>query len=316
MISSAPLAWTLTALFTLTGCYALIRWSTAVSAGRPAAHRTAELAHLVMSVAMVVMTWTWFGTTGLTVQIALFAVFGGFFVVTAVRGIHCGYPGRLAGAAHALMAAAMVWMLAAMPLIMPVAVSASDGGHGAHGGHEGHGGSGGADHAMHAGQAGWAVAVTVVLCGVLLVAAGFWAVRAVSGGGRAGDPFAPDDPGTGAAAATGSGEPSGSGGLAPGTQDADDASTRIAHTGAARASGAAATALAEEPVPAEGRAAPAGPAHGRTDPAADPAGAPVAPADRPVAPAAPRLGAREDAGCHAIMSLGMVLMLAAMVAGW
>ena len=299
MISSAPLAWTLTALFTLTGCYALIRWSTAVSAGRPAAHRTAELAHLVMSVAMVVMTWTWSGTTGLTVQIALFTVFGGFFVVTAVRGIHCGYPGRLAGAAHALMAAAMVWMLAAMPLIMPMAVSASEGGHGAHGGHEGHGGSGGADHAMHAGQAGWAVAVTVVLCGALLVAAGFWAVRAVSGGGRAGDPFTPDDPGPGAAAT------SGSGGRAPGTHDAAGVPTPADRSGAARTCGAAATALAEEPAPAEGRGTPA---RGRADPAAS--------ADRPVAPAAPRLGAREDAGCHAIMSLGMVLMLAAMVAGW
>nr|WP_255426367.1 DUF5134 domain-containing protein [Pseudonocardia sp. C8] len=234
-----------------------MRWSAAVSAGLPAAHRTAELAHLVMSAAMVVMTWSWFGTAGLWVQITLFTVFAVFFAGTAVRGVPCGSAGRVAGAAHALMAAAMVWMLAAMPVIMPVAVAA-----GGSGGHAGHGGgtSEGTGHAAHAGQAGWAVTVTVLLCVALLVTAGFWAVRAIGHGGRAGDPLTPDDP----------------------AEVAD------------------------------------GPAGG---PTGDPAGggrATLAVTTHPAAPPSPpgRLGARADAACHAVAGLGMVLMLAAMVAGW
>ena len=276
MISSVPIAVTLTVLFTLTGAYALARWSAAVSARAPAAHRTAELAHVVMSAAMVVMTWTWYGSTGLWVQIALFTVFGAFFAVTTVRGIHCGRPGRVAGAAHGLMAGAMVWMLAAMPVIMPTAVSASGGG-----GHEGHGGShgahgaSGADHTMHAGQAGWAVAVTVVLCVALLVAAGFWAARSVSGSPRAGDPWTPDDPGAVPVAAPSAGAAVSEGTGTAGSVEHGDAGRPGVLTGVR----------------------------------------PTAGVDT-IAASAPRLGAREDAACHAVMSLGMVLMLAAMVAGW
>ena len=159
MISSLPLAWALTAVFAATGFYALARWATAVSERRSAAHRTAELAHLLMSAAMVVMTWTWYGSAGLWTQIVLFSVLGVFFLVTASRGVPCGPSGRVAGAAHALMAAAMVWMLAAMPLIMASPPAAAGGG----GAHAHHGGDtmdmSGAAHA--AGPAGWAVAVTV-----------------------------------------------------------------------------------------------------------------------------------------------------------
>ncbi|ALE80790.1 hypothetical protein WY02_22945 [Pseudonocardia sp. AL041005-10] len=93
MISSLPLAWALTAVFAATGFYALARWATAVSERRSAAHRTAELAHLLMSAAMVVMTWTWYGSAGLWTQIVLFSVLGVFFLVTASRGVPCGPSG-------------------------------------------------------------------------------------------------------------------------------------------------------------------------------------------------------------------------------
>lgn len=247
MISSVPLAWVLTALFTATGGYALARWSEAVSARRPAAHRTAELAHVVMSAAMVLMAWTWPGTAGLWVQLLLFGVFGAFFVGIAARGIPCGPAGPSAGAAHALMAAAMVWMLAAMPVIMPMAVVPS-GATGGHAGHAGHGATPGAGHAMHGGQAGWAVAVTVVLGAAVLAVSGYWAARALGRGRRPGDPLTPDD-----------GAP-------------------VTATGAATG-----TAVAT-----------------RADATAPPS----------------RLGARSDAACHAAMGAGMVVMLAAMVAGW
>ncbi|MEJ8281328.1 DUF5134 domain-containing protein [Pseudonocardia spirodelae] len=257
MISSVPLAWTLTVLFTATGLYALLRWAAAVAERRSAAHRTAELAHLLMSAAMVVMTWTWYGEAGLRTQIVLFTVLGVFFVVTAARGVACGPSGRAAGAAHALMAAAMVWMLAAMPLIMATpAVAAGGGAHDHHGGGDmaGMDGTGGGS-----GPAGWAVAVTVGLCVVLLAAAGFWGARALSHDRDAGDPLTPDDAPSGASPR-------------PGTVP-EDAGT----TGST----------------------------GRT-----------AVAERTRAPSATRLGARSDAACHAAMSVGMVVMLAAMVAGW
>lgn len=309
MISSVPIAVTLTVLFTLTGAYALTRWSAAVSARTPAAHRTAELAHVVMSAAMVVMTWTWYGSTGLWVQIALFTVFGAFFAVTAVRGIHCGRPGRVAGAVHGLMAAAMVWMLAAMPVIMPTAVAASGGG-----GHEGHGGSHGAhgasgtDHTMHAGQAGWAVAVTVGLCVALLVAAGFWAARAVGRGARAGDPWTPDDPDAGPVTAPSAGAAMPGSAAVPASAAPSESAALSESTAM---SGSAERGVAGRPGVLTGARPTAG------------ADTITAGAPRPGAlqsgarrPGAPRLGAREDAACHAVMSVGMVLMLAAMVAGW
>lgn len=286
MISSLPLAWALTALFAATGFYALARWATAVSERRSAAHRTAELAHLLMSAAMIVMTWTWYGSAGLWTQIVLFGVLGVFFLVTASRGIPCGPSGRLAGAAHALMAAAMVWMLAAMPLIMASPAEAAGGG----GAHAHHGGGDAMDMsgtAHAAGPAGWAVAVTVALCAVLLAVAGYWGARALSHDRVAGDPLTPDDART--------------------TGDATDpAACGCADPAGGTAAGAA-------------RPAPAGAAGtAETTGTAGTTGTTTAVAERVEAPAAPvsRLGARSDAACHAAMSVGMVVMLAAMVAGW
>ncbi|MFG1638162.1 DUF5134 domain-containing protein [Pseudonocardia alni] len=276
MISSLPLAWALTAVFAATGFYALARWAAAVSERRSAAHRTAELAHLLMSAAMVVMTWTWYGSAGLWTQIVLFSVLGAFFLVTASRGVPCGPSGRVAGAAHALMAAAMVWMLAAMPLIMASPAEAAGGG----GAHAHHGGGAAMDMsgtARAAGPAGWAIAVTVTLCAVLLAAAGYWGARALSHDRDAGDPLTPDDAST-----------------------TDPAACDCADPAAAPQTGSA------QPAPA-GTATTAGTA-----------GAATALAERTGAPArtAGRLGARSDAACHAAMSVGMVVMLAAMVAGW
>ncbi len=175
MIASQPLAWALTAAFVLTGGYALLRCSATVAGPLPADRRTAELAHLVMSVTMVVMTWSWFGTAGLAVQVVLFAIFAGYFAVRAVRGRRGSVHGCPGGWAHALMAAAMVWMLVSMPLVMAMPVSASD----ASGGHAGHGGESTGDAMASSGQAGWAVVLTLAFGVVLLVVCGYWALRAL-----------------------------------------------------------------------------------------------------------------------------------------
>ncbi|MFP5070150.1 DUF5134 domain-containing protein [Pseudonocardia nantongensis] len=253
MISSLPLALGLTALFAVTGGYALLRWSSAVAAALSPGRRLAELAHLLMSAAMLVMTWIWYGSAGLWVQIVLFGGFAVWFAADAVRRHHRRVHGCAGGSAHALMAAAMVWMLAAMPLIMAAPVTASGGG--GHEGHGGHSGGAGAASTAHAGPAGWAVTVTVLLCVVLLVTAGFWAARALASGTR-GHEFDEDVPG----------------------------------------------------VPLRGR--------GDDDPTGAAAAATTAVAERAAVGPVGRLGARTDAGCHALMSIGMVVMLAAMVAGW
>lgn len=241
MIASPPLAWVLTAAFVLTGGYALLRCSATVAGRLPPDRRTAELAHLVMSVSMVVMTWTWFGTAGLVVQVVLFALFAAYFTVRAVRGWRGTAHACAGGTAHALMAAAMVWMLVSMPLVMAMPVSAAAG-EGGHAGHAGHGGSAG-DAVAAGGQAGWAVMVTLAVSVALLVTCGYWALRALRR-----DPAPAPEP---------------------------------VRTPALVGGGA------DEPAPA--------------------------PVPRPVHRG---LGDRTDAGCHAVMSLGMVVMLVGMVAGW
>ncbi|MET0190183.1 MAG: DUF5134 domain-containing protein [Pseudonocardia sediminis] len=256
MIASLPLALALSAVFVLTGAYALVRWSAAMTGPLPPSRRMAELAHLLMSVAMLVMTWTWAGTTGVTVQIVLFTVFAGYFVVDAVARYRTGSHGCAGGSAHALMAAAMVWMLAAMPLIMPTPVVAEAGGHGAH---SGHGGGDGAamDMTAHTGPVAWAVVLTIGACAALLATSAFWAVRALRGRTVvAGAPLV--------------------------TDETTDAATGPAEAGLTGGGTAVATAAPAVAAPAPHRL----------------------------------LGPRSDAGCHALMGLGMIVMLLGMVAGW
>lgn len=242
MIASPPLAWMLTAAFVLTGGYALLRCSATVAGPLPPERRTAELAHLVMSVSMVVMIWTWFSTTGLVLQVVLFTLFAAYFATRAVRGWRGAAHACAGGTAHALMTAAMVWMLVAMPLIMPMPVAAADG-EGGHAGHAGHGGAPAGDAMTAGGQAGWAVTVTLAVSVALLVACGYWTLRALRR-----EPVAAPEP------------------------------------------------VRTPALVGGGDAAPA-----------------PAPSARPV-PAG--FGDRSDAACHAVMSLGMVVMLVGMVAGW
>lgn len=177
MIASATVAVGLSVLFAVTAATALARWSASFAGALPAAHRLPVLAHLAKSAAMLLMTWTVAGAAGRWAQLALFGGFATWFATDTVRRRRG--PGCAGGSSHALHAAAMVWMLAAMPLIMPV--SAGPGGHEGHGGHGGHGTAvAAAAAAPTGGTAGWAVATTVVLGVVLLATAGFWTTRALA----------------------------------------------------------------------------------------------------------------------------------------
>ncbi|MDN5915595.1 MAG: DUF5134 domain-containing protein [Pseudonocardia sp.] len=265
MIASLPLAVALSAVFAVTGAYALVRWSAAMTGPLPPARRMAELAHLLMSVAMLVMTWMWAGTTGITAAIILFTVFAGYFVLDSVRRYRTGSHGCAGGSAHALMAAAMVWMLAAMPLIMPMPVVAGGSGHGAHSGHGGGAGTA-MDMTAPTGPAGWAVVLTIGACAALLATSAFWAVRALR--------------------------------------------ARTVVAGAPPASDTTTTDTAAEPTPSDTAPSETASADGTVLAVAAPAGTVTAPAPHRL------LGHRSDAGCHALMALGMIAMLLAMVAGW
>ncbi|WP_028924986.1 DUF5134 domain-containing protein [Pseudonocardia acaciae] len=188
MISSVPLSALLTVLYAATGGYALLRWA-ALRAGLAHAHgfygdQVAELSHLVMSLAMLAMVWAYGGPAAEVTQIVAFTVFAGYFLSRLVSRRQ-GVTARHACPAaefHLLMSVTMIWMVAGMPVLMGGA--AGPGGSG--GGHAGHAGHGGQAEAAVGGAPvapvpvpWWAVALTVACIGALVVAAAFWAVRAV-----------------------------------------------------------------------------------------------------------------------------------------
>ncbi len=172
MIASLPLALALSAVLVLTGCYALVR-TTATMNGNLRSRRVAELGHLAMSVAMLGMTWTWAGPTGVIVQITLSAVLAGYFLLGAVQRHRTRPRSGTHDFAHALTAAAMVWMLAAMPLLMPTTAAASESGH------DEHGSTVAMDMGTTAAAPAWAITVTVGTCAALLATSAFWTVRAL-----------------------------------------------------------------------------------------------------------------------------------------
>ncbi|HWD06095.1 MAG TPA: DUF5134 domain-containing protein [Amycolatopsis sp.] len=116
MFSSPALSWLFTVVFAITGLYSLYRFAGLMSGTGRDGDRAAELAHLLMSLAMVGMTWAWTGsadTTGGIVQVVVFGLFALWFAGGLLAGAH-----RVGGAYHLVMAVAMVWMVVAMPLLM------------------------------------------------------------------------------------------------------------------------------------------------------------------------------------------------------
>jgi hypothetical protein len=125
VIGSVALSLVLTALFVATGGYALLRWASlrAGVAGRMG-DEVAELTHVLMSVAMIAMTWGYSTRTADVAQIVLFAGLGGYFLVRLVIArlsrtvCPCPAPGY-----HLLVCVAMVWMVVAMPWLMAALTS-------------------------------------------------------------------------------------------------------------------------------------------------------------------------------------------------
>jgi hypothetical protein len=173
VIPSIPLSVALTVLFTGTGLYSLLRWaSLRVGVAGHHGDQVAELSHLVMSLAMVGMVWAYGGSFADTVQLVVFGGFSCYFLGRLVLGRL--RPGCPAPGFHLLMAASMVWMVAAMPLLMAGMSSGSGGGGMVMDGHV-MGGDEGASGPVVTETPGWALALTVLCCVGLLVGAGYWA---------------------------------------------------------------------------------------------------------------------------------------------
>jgi Domain of unknown function (DUF5134) len=141
VFSSLTVSVLFTAVFVGTGGYALHRLT-----AQAFVDRAAEAAHLLMSLAMLAMTWGWTGGPGSPsgmVQVGLFGLFTLWFVAGAVGG---SIPNGL----HATNAAAMVWMVVAMPELMGMGTHTT-----------------------------WTAAVTVLFTALLVVTACVWIYRAV-----------------------------------------------------------------------------------------------------------------------------------------
>ena len=139
MIASPMLAAAFTVVFAVTGLYSLVRIAGMASGAVPDGDRVAELSHLLMSIAMIAMTGAWSGgpdsASGI-LQIVVFGLIGLWFLVK-VAGPDDGHR-RVENGYHMVMAAAMVWMVAAMPVLMGGAgmspgTSADAGEHAGHG---------------------------------------------------------------------------------------------------------------------------------------------------------------------------------------
>jgi hypothetical protein len=138
-VFGVPLSIAFTVVFLATGTYSLWRFARTIARpGAPAGARTVELLHLLMSIAMVAMAWGWSGGPATGSGILQLVVFGVFTLVLGGELVIApGHLHRAACAFHAVMAAAMVWMVATMPVLM---------------GHMSDAGGESADHAGHTGH--------------------------------------------------------------------------------------------------------------------------------------------------------------------
>ena len=276
MISSVPLSVALTVLFALSGGYSLLRWAS-LRAGVAGHHgdQVAELSHVLMSLGMIAMVWAYGGGTGDAVQLIAYLALSGYFLTRLLRGRATGDSGCPAPGFHLLMSGSMVWMVAAMPLLMAGSVAGPSGGMQMDGMT-----MGGADTGLDArpvtATPGWAIALTWIFIAGLVLGAGFWLRRALPA--PSGTPVAATSPPAASAATTSA------------------ATTVAATTVAATSTAVASTLVASTAVTSTTVTSTTVASH-------------TAPANPLLAALTPRA----DAVCHLAMSLGMAAMFLAML---
>lgn len=107
----------LTVVFAITGLNCLWHVSYVDRSVQTLTDRMIDILHLSMSVAMIVMIWIPTRGAGTWLQVAVFAGFGLLLVISAFAKA-IGPVARVNLLSHSMLASAMVWMLAAMPLMM------------------------------------------------------------------------------------------------------------------------------------------------------------------------------------------------------
>lgn len=127
-----------------------------------------HLNHAAMSAAMILMIWVIVSDVAVWAQGALFGILS-LALLSALRRAS-GRAGRADMIGHLALNAAMIWMLAAMPLLMTQVHP------GGLGGHAGHGSAVAIAPAGHA--PGWAIAVNSLFVAVCAAGALWWLVRA------------------------------------------------------------------------------------------------------------------------------------------
>ncbi|WP_433294559.1 DUF5134 domain-containing protein [Pseudonocardia sp. CA-142604] len=192
MFASHALMIAFTVAFAVTGLYSLVRFAGLVSGASTDGDRVAELTHLLMSLAMIAMTWAYSGgpdTASGILQIVVFGLLGLWFL-GRIAGPDHGH-GRSATAYHLVMSAAMVWMVAAMPVLMSgsgmrMDMSAGGGAHADHAsmagmddmpGMHGANGPGGMDMSGMGGAPTWARVITYAFVVLLVAAMAMWSSR-------------------------------------------------------------------------------------------------------------------------------------------
>lgn len=137
-----------------------------------------DLSHGIMSAAMILMIWV--VTSGVVTWAQI-----GVFAVLAV-GLLLGYRSARAGAhrtdlaVHVLLNVAMIWMLAAMPLLMAGMTPGGSSGHGAHAEH----GGGGSGMAIPTSTPSWVEVVNFAFVALCAAGALWWVYRLVTAHGH------------------------------------------------------------------------------------------------------------------------------------
>lgn len=176
---SFPLNVGLTIAFSLTGLYCLVHLlfsrarKAATLPGPLTDEEVVDITHVIMSVAMIAMTWVMIGDVLLWAQVALFVMLSMSLIVRMARSSDSVARVDLSG--HVLLNVAMIWMLAAMPLLM------AGPGHDVGSRGSAHGGLGAEGmEAPLAATPGWADVVNVGFVVASGVVAAWWLARVAS----------------------------------------------------------------------------------------------------------------------------------------
>ncbi|NGN96052.1 DUF5134 domain-containing protein [Nocardioides sp. KC13] len=166
----------LTGAFVITGTLGV--WTLVVGPDRTGprgrsrldAYAVLHVNHAAMSAAMIAMIWVIAWGVAVWAQVALFALLAVALLPALRRAGDRARRADLVG--HLALNAAMIWMLAAMPVLMAGTHATSV---------EGHAGHGGAAAPTPAGHApGWAVAVNAVFIAVCVAGLFWWLLRATA----------------------------------------------------------------------------------------------------------------------------------------